>query len=62
MEVNSNVAAQTSASLYKQQTEQQILQKTLEKSQEIKQRQQAGEPRVIDQARGDKQGTIDLYA
>jgi len=62
MEVNSNVAAYRETSLYKQHNDQEILQKTLEKTEEIKQRQQTGEPRVIDKARGEKQGSIDLYA
>ena len=62
MEVNSNVAAYRETSLYKQHNDQEILQKTLEKTEEIKQRQQAGEPRVVDKTRGEKQGLIDLYA
>ena len=62
MDVNTNVSAYREASLNKQTTDQEVLQKTLEKSTEIKQRQQAGEPRVVDKARGEKQGTIDLYA
>ena len=62
MEVNMNGMASREMSLYKQNTNQEILQKTLEKTAEIKQRQQAGEPRVVDQVRGQKQGKIDLYA
>ena len=62
MDVNTNVSAHSEASLYKQRANQEVLQKTLEKSAEIKQRQQAGEPRVVDKPRGDKQGNIDLYA
>jgi hypothetical protein len=62
MEVNMNVSASREMSLYKQNTDQEILLKTMEKTEEIKQRQQAGEPRVIDKARGEKQGNIDLYA
>ncbi len=62
MDVSNNVSAYNEASLYKQRTDQEALQKTLEKSTEIKQRQQAGEPREVDKARGEKQGTIDLYA
>jgi hypothetical protein len=62
MEINSNVAAHREISLQKQHNDQEVLQKTLEKSAEVKQRQQAGEPRVVDKARGEKQGTIDLYA
>jgi hypothetical protein len=62
MEVNMNGMASKEISLYKQNTDQDILMKTLEKSAEIKQRQQAGEPRVIDKVRGEKQGNIDLYA
>ncbi len=62
MEVNANVSAHREASLYKQNTDQEILQKSLEKSAEIKQKQQAGEPRAVDKASGEKQGAIDLYA
>jgi hypothetical protein len=62
MEVNMNGMASREMSLYKQNANQDILQKTLEKTAEIKQRQQAGEPRVVDQVGGRKQGKIDLYA
>jgi hypothetical protein len=62
MEVNMNALASREMSLNKQNADQEILQKTLEKTAEIKQRQQAGEPRVINQVRGQKQGKIDLYA
>jgi len=62
MEVNMNAMASREMSLNKQNTNQEILQKTLEKTAEIKQRQHAGEPRAIDQVRSEKQGKIDLYA
>jgi hypothetical protein len=62
MEINMDVMTKREMSLLKQNTDQEILQKSLEKSAEIKQKQQAGEPRVVDQVRGQKQGRIDLYA
>ena len=62
MEVNMNVSAGKEMSLYKQNIDQETLLKTMEKTAEVKQRQQAGEPRVIDKVRGEKQGNIDLYA
>lgn len=62
MEVNMNVMANKEISLNRQNTDQEILLKTLEKTADIKQRQQAGEPRTVDQAGGEKQGKIDLYA
>ena len=62
MEIHSNGMANRKASIDRQNTNQEILQKTLEKSAKINQRQQAGEPRVINQVRGEKQGKIDLYA
>ncbi len=62
MEANTHVTAHNQTSPYQQNTNQEILRKSLEKSTEIKQQQQAGEPRVIDKTRGEKQGTIDLYA
>ena len=62
MEVNMNGMASREMSLYKQNTNQEILQKTLEKTAEIKPRQQAGEPRAVDKVGGRKQGKIDLYA
>jgi hypothetical protein len=62
MEVNMNVSASREMSLYKQNTDQEILLKTMEKTEEVKQKQQAGEPRVIDKVRGEKQGSVDLYA
>jgi len=61
MEINMDMMSKREMSLLKQNTNQEILQKTLEKTAEIKQQQQAGEPRIIDQVRGEKQGRIDLY-
>jgi hypothetical protein len=62
MEINMSGMANREISLNRQNTDQDILLKTLEKTAEIKQRQQAGEPKTIDQVRSEKQGKIDLYA
>jgi hypothetical protein len=62
MEIQPNVVANREASINKQNVNQDILQKTLEKSAKTAQRQQAGEPRAVNQVRGEKQGEIDLYA
>jgi hypothetical protein len=62
MEVNMNALASREISLNKQNTNQDILQKALEKTAEIKQKQKTGEPRAINKVRDQKQVKIDLYA
>ena len=62
MEVNMSGLAAREVSLNKANNEQEILQKTLEKSQEVLKPQEAGEPRPVEQTGTQKQGRIDLYA
>lgn len=62
MEIQMNGMANREISLNRQNTDQDILLKTLEKTEEIKQRQKAGEPQTVDRVRDGKQGRIDLYA
>ncbi len=62
MEVNMNSSAATAISLHKKQAESDILQRTLEKSEEVAVEQKAGEAKQVEQASSDKQGRIDFYA
>lgn len=62
MEVNMSGLAAREVSLNKATTEQDILQKTLAKTQEVLKTQEPGEPRPVEQTGSQKQGRIDLYA
>ncbi len=62
MEVNMSGLAAREVSLNKANIDQDILQKTLAKSQEVQKPQEAGEPRPVEQTGSEKQGRIDLYA
>jgi hypothetical protein len=62
MEVSMSGLAAREVSLNKSNTDQDILQKTLAKTQEVLKTQEAGEPRPVEQTGTQKQGRIDLYA
>ncbi len=62
MEVNMSGLATREMALNKANTEQEILQKTMAKAQEVQKPQEAGEPRPVEQTGSEKQGRIDLYA
>ncbi|MCP3932146.1 MAG: hypothetical protein GY705_23990 [Bacteroidetes bacterium] len=62
MEVNMSGLAAREVSLNKRNTEQEILQKTLAKTQEVQKQQEVDEPRPVEQTGTQKQGRIDLYA
>ncbi len=62
MEVNMSGLAAREVALNKANIEQDILQKSLAKSQEVQKPQEAGEPRPVEQTGSEKQGRIDLYA
>ncbi len=62
MEVNMSGLAAREISLNKANIEQEVLQKTLAKTQETLKPQEVGEPRPVEQTGGEKQGRIDIYA
>ena len=62
MEISSATLANRELSLNRANVGQDILQKTLEKSEETKQAQQADKPQEVRKPEADKQGRIDLYA
>lgn len=62
MDVNMSGLAAREISLNKANTGQDILLKTLEKTEEGKQKQTPGAPRPVERVDSDKQGRIDLYA
>ncbi len=62
MEVNMSGMAAREMALNKANTDQEILQKSLAKTQEVLKPQEAGEPRPVEQTGTEKQGRIDTYA
>ncbi len=62
MEISATTLANRELSLNRANVGQDILQRTLEKSDEAKQLQEADKPVEVRKPEGDKQGRIDLYA
>lgn len=62
MEISMSGLAAREMALNKANVGNDILLKTLEKTEEAKRKHEAGEPRAVERAEPDKQGRIDLYA